>query len=134
MKRNTDQPLGGLTLERASTLVAVSLALWVVAGCASRDQYTKAPVYNAPTTIEMTGTPSQSDLEINRQLYDLFMKDRSLTTQNSDVVFQVSNGVVTMRGYTPTRTEARRIVERIEQVPGVVRVVNEATLTWTPRS
>lgn len=134
MKADRMQLLGEKSkLETLAALVGISLALWLAAGCATRDQYAnQPPVYNPPASTELTGTPAVSDLEINKRIYDMFMADRSLTSYRSDVKFRVSNGVVTMLGYTPTRKDARRIAERIEELPGVVRVVNEATITWNP--
>lgn len=60
----------------------------------------------------------------------MFLADTSLASFHSDLIMSVHRGVVTLHGYTPTRRESRRIAERIEQLPGVVRVVNEATVSW----
>jgi hypothetical protein len=133
MRRNFNQILGAAKLEKTGVVMAgIGLTVLLAAGCASNDNYAakSAPVYTAPASTEVASTPSKTDLEINRAIYDMFMEDRALAAYRSDLVIQVLDGTVTLRGYAPTKRESARIAERIQGLPGVNRVVNEATISF----
>lgn len=128
---------------RGSTLLGSSLLVVLALGCASHQGgdagsnfSSDAGFSESPRPAEVQSvtpsTPSASDLAINKRIYDMFMEDRDLAPVPSNVVTAVQDGVVTMSGSAPSKKELQKIQESLEQLPGIVRVENTATVGLWP--
>lgn len=137
---------GGNRLARFSSrsaLLGSSLLVVLALGCASNPGGNAGSNHSAnagfsenprlPAAGVTPATPPGSDLAISKQIYAMFSEDKSLAPAYSNVITSVRAGVVTMSGYAPSTEDLQRIQERIGQLPGVVRVENQATVSLKRR-
>ena len=75
-----------------------------------------------PTAAAPSSDRAAANAIVSRELYDLFMTDRLVTYT---MTAQVDGGVVTLRGFRPSRGEAQRLNSRIRELPGVTEVRDE---------
>jgi osmotically-inducible protein OsmY len=70
---------------------------------------------------------ARSDEELRREVVDDVAFD-VMQLQDANLSVDVTDGVVTLRGTVPTRSEARLLAELVIRVEGVVSVEND--LAW----
>ncbi len=89
-------------------------------------------VYSTPTTPQppvVTTTPvpaapdaAPGDVAVATGISQLLKGDTHLASVSSNVEATVDNHVVTLRGTVPTEHDRDEIVQRVSQLPGVLRV------------
>jgi BON domain len=85
---------------------------------------TPPPVVVTPPSTPPPGVAS-ADVTLAESVSQLLKGDVSLADASSNVQAIVDHGVVTLRGRVPTDHDRDEIVQRISQLPGVVRVHDE---------
>ncbi len=79
------------------------------------------PVIVSPPTTPPPGI-TDSDVVIAESVSQLLKGDGSLAEASRNIQATVERGVVTLRGSVPSDHDRDEIVQRVSQVPGVVRV------------
>jgi len=83
-----------------------------------------AVIVNPATPGAVTTTPTSTDLSIADSIRQMFDADPSLASRMSNTRIAVSDGVVTLDGSVPSRTDKNEVQRRIATIPSVSEVDN----------
>lgn len=95
-----------------------------VAPTSDRDAVRVYPSTPATVTVPSSAPPGvlASDVAVADSVSQLLKSNTSMADATGNVQVTVENGVVTLRGSVPTNHDRDEIVQRVAQLPGVVRV------------
>ncbi len=73
----------------------------------------------------------KKDIEVTRQIRQLILRDKSMSTYAQNIKVITSKGVVTIKGSVKTQVEMKRILRDVRNVAGTANIIDEMEVVKT---